>query len=75
MRLAALVPGCLPIFAEALPTSPVVKSPGDTVTLEVAATSQPKRAPIALHFDVVFPAQLMTMEGEGDAGSCGTEFR
>ncbi len=72
MRWAGLILVCLSVRGQGpstLPTTPVVKSPGDLVTLEIAATSQPKRAPITLHFDVVFPVQLMTMEGEGELGS------
>lgn len=69
MRLVPLLLGCLTVFAATLPTSPVVKSPGDLVTLEIAATSQPRRAPVMLHFDVVFPAQLVAMEGTGEVGS------
>lgn len=68
-RLALMVFSCLPVFAETSATSTVVKSPGDMVTLEIAAASQSKQAPITLHFDVVFPAQLITMEGEGELGT------
>ncbi len=64
-----LVLSCLTVLAETPAISPVIKSPGDIVTLEIAATSQPKRAPIVLHFDVVFPAQLMAIEGAGKVGS------
>ncbi len=69
MKLVFLIFGSLPILAETSAGLPVVKSPDDMVTLEIAATSQPNRAPIALHFDVVFPTQLMEMEGEGEVGS------
>lgn len=62
VRLALLAISCLAAFAETLSTSPVVKYPGDNVTLEVAATSQPNRAPVTLHFVVVFPALSMAME-------------
>ena len=69
MTPAYLVLISLIAFAETPAVSPVVKSPGDTVTLEIAATSQPNRAPIALHFDVVFPTQLMEPEDKGEVGS------
>ena len=31
--------------------------------------SQPKQAPVTVHFFVIFPAQLMTMEGDGELGT------
>jgi len=69
MTPAYLVFVSLIAFAEIPAVSPVVKSPGDTVTLEIAANSQPNRAPITLHFDVVFPTQLMEPEDKGEVGS------
>jgi len=69
MRLAYLVVGCLPVLGQTSGISSVTKSPGEQVTLEIAANSQPKRAPVALHWDVIFPAQLMEMEGDAEVGS------
>jgi hypothetical protein len=70
MRLAHLLVGCLPILvlAQTSPSSSVTKSPGEIVTLEISARSQPDRAPIALHWEVTFPAQLMQMDGDPEAG-------
>lgn len=51
------------------PVRPVTKAPGDTVTLEIWAKSLPKRAPVALHWDVVFPAQLVEITDHGRPGS------
>ncbi len=65
MRLAYLAFGCLPVLGQTSPISSVTKAPGENVTLEVSANSQPARAPIALKWEVVFPAQLMDMEGDG----------
>src|ERR1700678_1425654 len=62
MRLAYLVVGCLPILGQTSRVSSVTKAPGDKVTLEISADSQPARAPIALKWEVIFPAQLMEME-------------
>ena len=43
--------------------SSVTKAPGEKVTLEISAYSEPARAPVALEWEVVFPAQLMEMDG------------
>ena len=67
MRLACLVIGCLPLLSQTPDASSVIKMPGDTVTLKISATSDPERAPIALKWDVVYPAQVMDME-TGSAG-------
>ena len=67
--LLYLVFGCFPILAETSATSSVIKSAGEKVTLEIAAKSQPARAPIALHWEVIFPAQLMEMDGDAETGS------
>lgn len=67
--LACMVFACLPVLAQTFQTSSVTKSPGDQVTLEIAANSQPKRAPVALHWRVIFPAQLMEIEGNAEVGS------
>jgi hypothetical protein len=70
MKLAWLVVSCLPILAQ----TPVTKAPGDKVTLEVSADSQPTRAPIALKWEVVFPVQLMEMEtGAPQIGSAAKD--
>ena len=65
MRFAYLVLGCLPVLGQTPHVSTVTKTPGDEVTLEISANSQPGRAPVALKWEVVFPAQLMEMEGSG----------
>jgi|ERR1700683_4902335 hypothetical protein len=62
MRLAYLVVACLPILGQTSHVSSVTKAPGDKVTLEILADSQPAKAPIALKWEVIFPAQLMEME-------------
>lgn len=69
MRLLYLLVGSLPMFAQACATPSVVKSPGDMVTFEIVAKSQPEKAPVALHWEVIFPAQLMEMEGDAEIGS------
>jgi hypothetical protein len=64
MGAACLVVGCLPTFSQTTRVSPVTKGPGDEVTLEISVASQPARAPIALKWDVIFPAQVMDMESQ-----------
>jgi hypothetical protein len=62
MRLAYLLFGCLPVLGQTSRVSSVTKAPGEQVTLKIFADSQPGRAPIALKWEVVFPAQLMDLE-------------
>jgi hypothetical protein len=69
MRLAYLVVSCLPVLGQTSPVSSVIKAPGDQVTLDISADSQRGRAPVALKWDVIFPAQLMAMDGAPDTGS------
>jgi hypothetical protein len=69
MRLAHLVVSCLPVLGQTSLVSSVIKAPGDQVTLDISADSQRGRAPVALKWDVIFPAQLMAMDGAPDTGS------
>jgi len=64
MRLAYLVVACLPVLGQTSRVSSVTKAPGEKVTLEISADSQAARAPVALKWEVVFPVQLMEMEGD-----------
>lgn len=64
MRLAYLVVGCLPVLGQTSRVSSVTKAPGEKVTLDISVNSQPSRAPVALQWEVVFPAQLMDMESD-----------
>jgi hypothetical protein len=74
MRLVYLVVGCLPVLGQTSQVSSVTKAPGDKVTLDISANSQPGRAPVALRWEVVFPAQLMAMEGDApEIGSAVTD--
>jgi hypothetical protein len=65
MRFALLFTAALPLASQPLP----VKAPGDPVTLKIFATSLPDRAPVELKWEVVFPAQLMDLEGAPEAGA------
>jgi hypothetical protein len=65
MRLACLVVACLPMLGQSSGVSSVAKAPGETVTLDISAESQPGKEPIALKWEVIFPAQLMEIEAAG----------
>jgi hypothetical protein len=39
------------------------------VTLRIFANSQPARAPVALKWELIFPAQVMDMEGDAEMGN------
>ena len=70
VRLAWIV-GCMPLFGQTLP--PVIKAPGEKVTLDIKARSQPGKAPVALKWEVIFPAQWMEMEGDAEAGKAAID--
>jgi hypothetical protein len=74
MRLVYLAVGCLPILGQTQPVSHVTKAPGEKVTLDIFADSQPKGAPVALKWEVVFPAQLIEIDSEAapEIGSAAT---
>jgi hypothetical protein len=74
MRLAYLVVGCFPVLGQTSHVSSVTKAPGEKVTLDILAYSQPARAPVALKWEVVFPAQLMEMDGDApEIGKAATD--
>jgi len=52
----------LPVLGQSPQSSSVTKSPGETVTFEIRQESASPKAPVALEWEVVFPAQLMEME-------------
>lgn len=64
MKLVYMVVVCLPVLGQTSQVSSVTKAPGDKVTLDISANSQPGRAPVELKWEVVFPVQLMAMEGD-----------
>jgi hypothetical protein len=75
MRLALLF-AALPLLAQSLaktPSAPLTKAPGDPVTLQIFATSVADRAPLALQWEVVYPAQLMDLEGDAEAGRAAVD--
>jgi hypothetical protein len=74
MRLLYLVVGCLSVFGQTSGVSSVTKAPGDKVTLDISANSLPTNAPIALKWEVVFPAQVMEMDADAtEIGSAAME--
>jgi hypothetical protein len=50
---------------QALHISPVVGAPGERIKLEISLDSAAARAPTTLKWDVVFPVQLLELEGNG----------
>jgi hypothetical protein len=64
MRLAYLVVGCLPALGQASGVSSVTKAPGEKVTLDISVNSQHGGAPVAVRWEVIFPAQVMELEGD-----------
>ena len=74
MRLWYLFAACSSLLAQVSAGGPVTKSPGDKVTLKISATSQPARVPVALNWEVVFPAQLMDLESKAtETGSAASD--
>ena len=66
---ALLFAAALPLAAQTAAKPVLMKAPGDPVTLQIFATSVPERPPLELKWEVVFPAQLMDLEGDPVAGS------
>jgi hypothetical protein len=72
MRLAGLLFTCLPFLAQPSASS-VTKAPGDMVTLRIFANSQPAKAPAGLKWELIFPAQLMDLDGKAEIGDSATD--
>jgi hypothetical protein len=76
MRFALLF-AALPLLAQTTAKPPLsaslTKAPGDPVTFQIFATSLPDRAPIALQWEVVYPAQILDLEGAAEAGSAALD--
>jgi hypothetical protein len=73
MRLALLFAAALPLTAQTPAKPPLTKAPGDPVRLQLFANSLPNRAPLALQWEVVYPAQLMDLEGKPEAGQAAVD--
>jgi hypothetical protein len=73
MRFALLFAAVLPLAAQTRATPPLTKAPGDPVTLQLSANSLPDRAPLALQWEVIYPAQLMDLEGKPEAGRAAAD--
>jgi hypothetical protein len=71
-RLAHLVAGCVPLLGQTSHLTPV-KAPGDMVTLVITADSQPARAPAGLKWEVLFPAQVIEMQADAEAGKAAVD--
>jgi hypothetical protein len=73
MRPALLFVAALQLAAQTPAKPPLIKAPGDPVTLQLFANSLPNRAPLALEWEVVYPAQLMDLEGTPEAGRAAAD--
>jgi hypothetical protein len=74
MGLAYVLAGCLPILGQASRVSSVNKTPGEKVTLTLSVDSQPGKAPVAVKWEVIFPAQLIEMESDApERGSAAVD--
>jgi hypothetical protein len=72
--MAWLIAACLPVMAQTGGGSSVTKSPGEPVTLRLFVNSQPSKPPVALKWEVLFPAQLMDLEaGATETGSAAAD--
>ena len=73
MRGAWLFVGALSICGQTLHLSAAAGRPGEKVTIEISLDSPAGKAPVALQWETIFPAQLM--EVEGDASETGRAAR
>jgi hypothetical protein len=73
MRFALLLAAALPLASQTPAKPPLTKAPGDPVTLQLFANSLPDRAPLALQWEVIYPAQLMDLEGKPETGRAAVD--
>jgi hypothetical protein len=73
MRLALLFVAGFELAAQTPAKPTLIKAPGDPVTLQLFANSIPDRAPLALQWEVIYPAQLMDLEGKPEAGRAAVD--
>ena len=64
-RLASLFFAALPVCAQALQVSSVAAARGERVGLEISLDSPAGSAPAALHWETIFPAQILDDGGSG----------
>lgn len=64
LRVAWLFVTALPVWGQMLHLSAVAGRPGEKVTVELSLDSPAGKAPAALQWETIFPAQLMEIEGE-----------
>jgi hypothetical protein len=68
MRFALLFAAALPLFGQSDAKPPVTKKPGDSVLFQVFANSQTDRNPLAVQWQVIYPARIMDLEGAPEPG-------
>jgi hypothetical protein len=57
--------GTLALYGQSLRVSSIAGSPGETIEVEISLDAPAGKAPAALKWETVFPAQLIEMEGDG----------
>jgi hypothetical protein len=73
MRLALLFVAAFELAAQTPAKPTLTKGPGDPVTLQLFANSLPDRAPLAVLWEVVYPAQLIDLEGKPEGGRAAVD--
>ena len=64
-----LVVGSLALNGQSLKVSSRAAAPGETIAVEISLAAPPGKAPAAVKWETVFPAQLLQVEGDGPTPS------
>jgi hypothetical protein len=73
-RLSPLLLGALPVFGQELHISSVTSHPGTETTLEISFSRPEGIIPLALKWEIIFPAEVLNDEGSGPkAGRAATD--
>jgi hypothetical protein len=73
-RLSSLLLGALPVFGQELHVSSVTGHPGTETTLEISFSRPARIIPLALKWEITFPAEVLNDEGGGPkAGHAATD--
>jgi hypothetical protein len=65
LRLASLFFAALPVCGQILQVSSVSGAPGEKVELVISLNSPAGSAPLALQWEIIFPAQILEEGGNG----------
>jgi hypothetical protein len=69
MSTVWLLFGSLALHGQSLRVSSVAGAPGETIAVEISLEATAGKAPTALKWETVFPAQLLQVEGNGPSPS------